>query len=164
MCEEALRVLFNVLVMHTVPNLHFLSKNPTLICQENCRFFGVKNSWKCCGIGHFSCWQLWFHEKNCQKKFALKTRENVGDLSKLIFWQKFDFSNSVSCEVSACSQHDMQSSTLISFLQFRLDLYIMCIQREEPTLNIFCLFQISFSLEISTKRESSFLLPPSSLF
>ena len=83
----------------------------------------------------------------------------LGFCQNWIFGQKFDFSNSVSCEVSACSQHDMQSSTLISFLQFRLDLYIMCIQREEPTLNIFCLFQISFSLEISTKRESSFLLP-----
>ena len=83
----------------------------------------------------------------------------LGFCQNWIFGQKFDFSNSVSCEVSACSQHDMQSSTLISFLQFKLDLYIMCIQREEPTLNIFCLFQISFSLEISTKRESSFLLP-----
>ena len=30
--------------------------------------FWVKNSWKCCGFGLFSCWQLWFHEKNCQKK------------------------------------------------------------------------------------------------
>ena len=29
---------------------------------------GVKNSWKCCGLGLFSFWQLWFHEKNCQKK------------------------------------------------------------------------------------------------
>ena len=34
--------------------------------------FWVKNSWKCCGFGHFSCWQLWFHEKNCQKKFGEK--------------------------------------------------------------------------------------------
>ena len=30
---------------HTVRNLHFLSKNSTLISRENCRFFlGVKNS------------------------------------------------------------------------------------------------------------------------
>ena len=43
---------------HTVRNLHFLSKNSTL-----------KNSWKCCGFGLFSCWQLWFHEENCQKHF-----------------------------------------------------------------------------------------------
>ena len=41
-------------------------------------FLGVKNSWKCCGFGLFSCWQLWFHEKNCQKNFGRKTRENVG--------------------------------------------------------------------------------------
>ena len=31
-------------------------------------FFWVKISWKCCGFGLFSCWQHWFHEKNCQKK------------------------------------------------------------------------------------------------
>ena len=65
---------------HTVRNLHFLSKNSTLISRENRRFFWVKNSWKCCGFGLFSCWQLWFHEKNGQKKFGQKTRENVGVL------------------------------------------------------------------------------------
>ena len=27
---------------HTIRNLHFLSKNSTLICRENCRFFGLK--------------------------------------------------------------------------------------------------------------------------
>ena len=43
---------------HTVRNRHFLSKNSTLISWENCRFFGVKNSWKCCGFGLFSFWQL----------------------------------------------------------------------------------------------------------
>ena len=51
--------------------------------EKNCRIVLGENSWKCCGFGLFSCWQLWFHEKNC----------NV--LSKLIFRQKFDFSNSV---------------------------------------------------------------------
>ena len=40
--------------------------------------FSGENSWKCCGFGLFSCWQLWFHEKNCQKNFGWKTRENVG--------------------------------------------------------------------------------------
>ena len=74
---------------HTVRNLHFLSKNSTLISRENCRFFGVKNLWKCCGFGLFDSWQLWFHEKNCQKKnLGWKTRENVGVLSKLNFWTK----------------------------------------------------------------------------
>ena len=65
---------------HTVRNLHLLSKKSTLISRENCRFFWVKNSWKCCGFGLFSCWQLWFHEKNCQFFFWWKTRENVGVL------------------------------------------------------------------------------------
>ena len=29
--------------LHTVRNLHFLSKNSTLISRDNCRFFWVKN-------------------------------------------------------------------------------------------------------------------------
>jgi len=33
-------------------------------------FFWAENSWKCCGFRLFSCWKLWFHEKNCQKKFG----------------------------------------------------------------------------------------------
>ena len=41
----------------------------------------MKNSWKCSGFGLFSCWQLSFHEKNCQKNFGRKTRENVWVLS-----------------------------------------------------------------------------------
>ena len=51
-------------------------------------FLGVKNSWKWCGFGLFSYWHLWFHEKNCQKIFGWKSRENVGVLSKLNFWTK----------------------------------------------------------------------------
>ena len=49
---------------------------------------GGKNLWKRCGFRLFSCWQLWFHEKNCQKKIGWKTCENVGVLSKLNFWTK----------------------------------------------------------------------------
>ena len=45
----------------------FCPKNQLWFPEKNCRFFWVKNSWKCCGFGHFSCWQLWFHEKNFQK-------------------------------------------------------------------------------------------------
>ena len=37
---------------------------------KNCRFFWVKNSRKSCDFGFFSCWQLWFHEQKCQKKFG----------------------------------------------------------------------------------------------
>ena len=59
-------------------------------------FFWVKNSWKCCGFGLFSCWQLWFHEKNCQKKIGMKNSWKCwGICENRIFGQKFDFSNSV---------------------------------------------------------------------
>ena len=51
----------------------------------------MKNSWKCCGFGLFSCWQLWFHEKNCQKKFGRKTRENVADLESKINRDNLDY-------------------------------------------------------------------------
>ena len=87
------------LLSHAVRNLHFLSKNSTLISRgklSNCfgwklvkmlRFWTfyllttlisreklwkrnwVKNSWKCWGFGHFSCWHLWFPEKNGKSKF-----------------------------------------------------------------------------------------------
>ena len=86
--KTALVIKFIKVRRHTVRNLHFLSKNSTLISRVYCRFFGVKNSWKCCGFGLFGCWQLWFHEKNGQKKFGWKTRENVGVLSKMNFWTK----------------------------------------------------------------------------
>ena len=56
----------------------------------------VKNSWKCCGFGLFSCWQLWFHEKNCQKNLSEKLVKMLGFCQNWIFGQKFDFSNSVS--------------------------------------------------------------------
>ena len=99
------------LLLHTVGNLHFLSKNSTLISprklsillggEKICEnvvvsvwgFLAVDNlskkfGWKTrenvvdCGFGLFSCWQLWFHEKNCQKNWV----KNVGVLSKLNFW------------------------------------------------------------------------------
>ena len=81
--------------LYTVRNLHFFSKNSTLISRENCRFFWLKNSWKCCGFGLFSCWPLWFHEKNCQKILGEKLVKMLGFCRNLIFGQKFDFSNSV---------------------------------------------------------------------
>ena len=36
--------IFFAFLHHTVLNLHFLSKNSTLISRQNCRFFWVKNS------------------------------------------------------------------------------------------------------------------------
>ena len=43
-----------ILFEHTVRNLHYLSKNSTLISWENYRLFWVKNLWKCCGFGLFT--------------------------------------------------------------------------------------------------------------
>ena len=61
----------------------FFVQNSTLISRENCRFLGVKNSWKCCGIGLFSCWQLCFLEKHFQKFFLVK---NSSKLNFRIVW------------------------------------------------------------------------------
>ena len=52
-------------------------------------FFGWKNSWKCCGFGLFSCWQLLFHEKNCQKNLCEKLVKMFGFCKNWIFRQKF---------------------------------------------------------------------------
>ena len=84
-------------LQHTVRNLHFLSKNSTLISRENCQFLGVKNSWKCCGFGLFSCWQLWFHEKNCQKIWCETRFVKIEFLDKnltfrIVWWAKRDHS------------------------------------------------------------------------
>ena len=74
------------LIDHILFKIFIFCPNSTLISRENCRFFWVKNSWKCCGLGLFSCWQLWFYEKNCQKIFRWKTCENVG-----FFFVKIEF-------------------------------------------------------------------------
>ena len=84
----------NVVWKHIVRNLHFLSKKSTLISCENCRFFWVKNSWKCCGFGLFSCWQLWFRKKNCRLFLEWKTCENVVVLDYLAV-DNFDFTRKI---------------------------------------------------------------------
>ena len=49
----------------------------------------MKNSCKCSGLGLLSCWQLWFHEKNWQKKIWVKNSWKCwGFWSKLNFWTK----------------------------------------------------------------------------
>ena len=73
---------------HTVQNLHFLSKNSTLISRENCQFFWGENSWKCCGFGLFSCWQHWFHEKNCQNNLGEKLVKMLGFCQSMNYWTK----------------------------------------------------------------------------
>ena len=66
--------------------------------EKNCLIVLGENSWKCCSFGLFSCWQLSFHVKNCQKKFGWKLVKMLGFCGlyqNWIFGQKFDFSNSV---------------------------------------------------------------------
>ena len=84
---------------HCLKSSFFVQKLNFDIPRKLSIFWGVKNSWKCCGFGLLSCWQLWFHEKNCQKKFGWKTRQNVRVLSKLNFGQKFAFLNSVLSDI-----------------------------------------------------------------
>ena len=84
---NTLRTLFEIFIFCPKIQLWF----PEIIVDF---FFGVKNSWKCFGFGLFSCWQLWFHEKNCQKKFGWKTRENVGVLDFLAV-DNFDFTRKI---------------------------------------------------------------------
>ena len=78
-----------LLYKHTVRNLHFLSQKFNFDFPRKLPIFG---GWKTREnvviFWLFSSWQLWFHGKNCQKKFGWKTRENVGGLSKLNFWTK----------------------------------------------------------------------------
>ena len=94
----------------------------------------VKTSWKCCGCGLFSCWQLWFHEKNCQKKIGWKTRENVGVLSKLNFWTK---------------NEDFEQCVTLT--------YLLVIPREGVELLIFQWFLIC--LKCNVKNAIMFTLP-----
>ena len=62
--------------VHTVRNLHFLSKNSTLISRENCLFFRVKNSWKC-----------WGFLPQFLKIVAYSTEKSSLDRKRLV-WQK----------------------------------------------------------------------------
>ena len=76
---------------HCSKSSFFCPKNQLWFPEKIVNFFWLKNSWKCCGFGLFSCWQLWFHEKNCQKKFGRKTRENVADLESKINRDNLDY-------------------------------------------------------------------------
>ena len=116
--REYFELKLSTVLQHTVRNLHFSSKNSTLISRENYRFFGVKktrenvvvldflavdnfdftrkifelfwvkNSWRCCGFGLFGCWQRWFHEKNCQKKNGVKNSWKCWGFVKIEFLDK----------------------------------------------------------------------------
>ena len=78
-----------MLVEHTVPNLHFLSKNSTLISRENCQlFWGWKTRENVVVLGFLVVDNFDFTKKIVKKKIGWKTRETVGRLSKLNFWSK----------------------------------------------------------------------------
>ena len=74
--------------LHTVRNLHFLSKSSTLISWEICRFFEWKTCENVVGLDILAVDNFDFTRKIVKKKFGWKTRENVGVLSKLNFWTK----------------------------------------------------------------------------
>ena len=71
-------------------------------------FFSVKNSWKCCGFRLFSCWQLWFHEKNWVKN-SWKCFVKIE-----FFDKKIDFSNSVFFD--KCWIYIIEFLALLAFL------------------------------------------------
>ena len=75
--------------------LEFLAVDNFDFTRKNVKNIWMKNSWKCFGFGLFSCWQLWFQEKNGQKKLGEKLVKMLGFCQNWIFGQKFDFSNSV---------------------------------------------------------------------
>ena len=88
--RHSLNRWFTVMVPHCSKSSFFVQKFNCDFTRKIVDFFWVKNSWKCCGLRLFSCWQLWFHEKKCQKNFVWKTRENVVVLDFLAV-NNFDF-------------------------------------------------------------------------
>ena len=79
----------------TVRNLHFLSKNSTLISRENCRyFFGWKTREDVVVLDFLAVDNFDFPRK-IVKKFGEKLVKMLGFCQNWIFGQKFDFSNSV---------------------------------------------------------------------
>ena len=70
-----------ILLKHTVRNLHFLSKNSTLISRENCRFFGRKSRENVVVLDYLAVDNFDFTRKIVKKYLCEK-------LVKLNFWTK----------------------------------------------------------------------------
>ena len=80
---------------HTVRNLHFLSKNSTLISRENCRFFLVwKTRENVVVLDSLAVDNFDFTRKISKKKFGEKLVKMLGFCQNWIFGQK-DFYHSV---------------------------------------------------------------------
>ena len=77
---------------HTVRNLHFLSKNSTLISRENCRFFfGWKTRENVAVLGFLAVDNFDFTRKIIKKNLGEKLVKRFGFCQNWIFGQKFDF-------------------------------------------------------------------------
>ena len=75
------------LKIYTVENLHFVSKNSTLISRENCRSFCVKNSWKLL--------TTMISQEKLSKNWVKNSSKYWGFVKIEFFGQKIDFSNIV---------------------------------------------------------------------
>ena len=80
---------------HTVRNLHFLSKNSTLISRENCWFFGWKARENVVVLDILAVDNFDFTWKIVKKSFGKNSWKCWGLCQNWIFGQKFEFSNSV---------------------------------------------------------------------
>ena len=76
----AVGTLFEIFIFCPKIQLWFPEKIVEFVLGENSR--------KCCGNGLFSCWQLWFHEKNCPKNLGEKLVKMLGFCQNWIFWTK----------------------------------------------------------------------------
>ena len=88
---------YNDHYLHTVRNLHFWSKNSTLISRENCRFFGWKTRENVVVLDFLDVDNFDFTRKIVKKNWGEKLVKMLGFCQNWIFGQKFDFSNSVWC-------------------------------------------------------------------
>ena len=81
--------------IHTVRNLHFLSKNSALISRENCRFFGWKNRENVVSLDFSAVCNFNLTRIIAKKKFGEKLVKMLEFCRNWIFGLKFDFSDSV---------------------------------------------------------------------
>ena len=139
-------------------------------------FLEVKNSSKCCDFGLFSCWQLWFHEKNCQKDLGEKLVKMFEFCRNWIFEQKFDFSNSVWSEEEGCFNLEFlrllffyltkdASKEKVALLSQQYNFNLMAISFEKMNRNVQELCQdIPQSLEEKVLVHAAVLLRKKGIF
>ena len=91
LCLKTTRKSLVLVLLHCSKSSFFVQKFNFNFPRKLSIFLGVKISWKCCGFGLCSCWQHWFHEKNCEKKKnewkTRKTREKFIWGSEYFFFE-----------------------------------------------------------------------------